>query len=89
MDRIIYRLFCHEFRSDQNKNLQNKLFVDKSARMYQVLCDCLRDLDEAKYNKILGELKKIAVEDAESHAEYYAEGFCTGAKLMIEVLTAI
>ena len=89
MDSVIYRLFYHEFQSNKNKDLQNKQFFEKYESIYQIVWDCLRELDEGTQNKVLGELRKFAAEATGDHAEYFAEGFCMGAKLMIEVLTAI
>lgn len=81
MDSVINRLFYYEFQSNETKELQSK--------PYQMICECLKELDESRQNKVLDELRKLTAEAAGDRAEYFAEGFCTGAKLIIEVLTGI
>ena len=89
MDSVIYRLFCHEFQSNERKEPQNKRALDQFSKTYQMIWDCLKELDESKQNKVLDALRKFTEEAAGDRAEYFAEGFCTGAKLMMEVLTTI
>lgn len=81
MDSVINRLFYYEFQSNETKEQQSK--------PYQMICECLKDPDESKQKKVLDGLRRFMTEAAGDRAEYYTEGFCTGAKLMIEVLTAI
>ena len=87
MESIIYRLFFHEFQSAESKEFQQIQRHDRLDRADQIILESLEGLAENRKQQILGEVRELIMKADGDHAEYFAEGFSMGAKLMIEVLT--
>ena len=85
MDSMINRIFCDEFRSGGNGDVNARIFTNRN----QSFLTLLDNMDGELRERILAVVKEQHLEHEHSCSEYFAEGFCMGAKLMIEVLTAI
>ena len=85
MDSMINRIFCDEFRSGGNGDAKARIFANRN----QSFLALLDSMDGELRERFLAAVKEQHLEHEQSCSEYFAEGFCMGAKLMIEVLTAI
>ena len=85
MDSMINRIFRDEFRSGGSCEAETRIFT----RRNQDLLDLLDKMDADLHDRFLTAVQKQHLEHEQSCSEFFAEGFCMGAKLMIEVLTVI
>ena len=85
MDSMINRIYRDEFRSGESLGVETRIF----ARRNQDLLELLDKMDGDLRERFLAAVKMQHLEHERSFSEFFAEGFCMGAKLMIEVLTAI
>ena len=85
MDSVINRIYRDEFRSGGSCEAETRFFTRRNQGLLELLDKMDGDLRE----RFLAVVKEQHLEHEQACSEYFAEGFCMGAKLMIEVLTAI
>ena len=85
MDSMISRIFRDEFRSGGSCEAETRIFIRRNQDLLELLDKMDGDLRE----RFLAVVKEQHLEHEQACSEFFAEGFCMGAKLMIEVLTAI